>query len=308
MTNIKKQASTTSKPSKPSKPSAPFFLLSAELTKKEDDKGAISLKEDDDDDDDDDDDNDDDDKGGAWLSAIGNEKKGLVLKSKKKFRNVKISKELRDIIHGYIMSDGYVKPEGSLQVDNSVDQESFVVWMYKKLELLRTNNPTVGIHGIKLVSRYDKRTKKYTYSKRFFTRNLIKGFHKMWYSENTEGEISSQKKGGDKYIKHLPKSLDCFFSPTFLTLWFAGDGTKPDHRGAKFEVTNYTPEERIRLQNLFKTKFNLNVGIIRSGVSKSGTPQFAIVIYANEYNTFREIITQSDLITTCFPYKLHKKT
>lgn len=225
----------------------------------------------------------------------------LVLKSQKKYQNVKISKELRDIIHGYIMSDGYVKPEGNLQVENCVDQKSFVEWMYKKLELLRTNNP------IGLVKRYDKRTKKgITMSKRFFTRNLLKGFHKMWYSENTEPE--TKKKGGTKYRKHLPKSLDCFFSPTLISVWFAGDGTKtPDHRGAKLEVTSFTPEERIRLQNLFQTKFKLNVGIIRSGFSKSGTPQFAIVVYSEEYDTFRELITQSDLITTCFPNKLHKK-
>jgi hypothetical protein len=230
------------------------------------------------------------------------EKKRLVFlnlkKSQKKFQNVQISKELRDIIHGYIMSDGYVKPEGNLQVDNCVDQESFVEWMYKKLEFLRTNNP------IGLVKRYDKRTKKYTYSKRFFTRNLLKGFHKMWYSANPEHET----KGGTKYRKHLPKSLDCFFSPTLITVWFAGDGTKtPDHRGAKLEVTSFTPEERIRLKTLFKKKFKLNVGIIRSGFSKSGIPQFAIVIYSEEYETFRELITQSDLIPTCFPNKLHKK-
>jgi hypothetical protein len=77
--------------------------------------------------------------------------------------NVKISKELRDIIHGYIFSDGYVTETGSLQVDQSKEQEKFVLWLYNKLEQIRTKSP------ISDVTRTDKRSGKQTYSKRFYT-------------------------------------------------------------------------------------------------------------------------------------------
>lgn len=56
------------------------------------------------------------------------------LKIKKKWTqsNIKISRTLRDIIHGYIMSDGYINRDGALQVDQSKKQEKFVEWIMTK--------------------------------------------------------------------------------------------------------------------------------------------------------------------------------
>jgi hypothetical protein len=223
-------------------------------------------------------------------------KKQIKIQKKWKKANVTISKELRDIIHGYIMSDGHVSLEGSLSIEHSKKQEKFVEWLYNQLQSLRTNTP------IRKFTRLDKRTNTPTYSTGFTTRSLLQGFRAMWYTSSFDNE------GKIKYRKCLPKNLHCFFNVAFVTLWFAGDGTKMlNQRGAKIEVTCFTPDERRQLQTLFKDKFDISTKINRAGKAKSGTEQWTLSILSGEYDKFRELITQMDLIPTLFSYKLHKK-
>lgn len=215
---------------------------------------------------------------------------------------VKISAKVRDIIHGYIMSDGYVDQLGRLTVDQGDNQANFVEWLYHELKPIRTNYP---ISNVSRTRRDRTRGPINTSSRRFFSRAVLKGFRHMWYKPYTD------ERGFVKVRKCLPKSLPCFFNSTLLTLWFAGDGTKTiGHKGAKFEVTNFLPEERQTLKKLFHQKFDLAVNIIRSGVSSSGggTSQWAIVVSAHDYPKFRNLITEMDLIPKYFPHKLHKKT
>lgn len=227
-----------------------------------------------------------------------NNKKGLS-KRQKRLNNKwvgrpkAISRELRDLIHGYIMSDGYVNPSGYLQVDLGEKQANFVQWLYDQLESLRTNNPP------RKVERFNKQRGGTTHSLRFTTRNILQGFYAMWY------EKVRQPNGTLKYRKKLPKSLMCFFSPTCITLWYAGDGTKEgDSRAMKIEVTAFSVEERLRLQQLFKVKYNITTSINRAGTSKTGTEQWVIRIPADEAFKFRDIITKMDLIPNLFPDKL----
>lgn len=214
------------------------------------------------------------------------------MKKKKLYQNLKISRQLRDIIHGYIMSDGFVNSSGILTVDQSNKQEKFVMWLYNKFEPIRTDHP------ISEVTR--RRSNTVTISKRFNTRSVLHGFNFMWYKPylNTDGNT--------KYLKCLPKSIDCFFSPEFITLWFAGDGTKiQGSKGAKFEVTNFSPKDRKKLKTLFKKKYDILVSINRAGKAKSGTEQWTISINSDQYDQFKKLITQIDLIPTLFPHKLH---
>lgn len=212
-----------------------------------------------------------------------------------KDNNVKISKELRDIIHGYIMSDGYVKNSGILTVDQSLQQEKFVEWLYEKLKDLRTDS------SIQKVSRINSRTQKKSYSLRFSTKSLLVGFHRMWYKPYIN------EKGVTVFKKSLPKRIDGFFNSTFLALWFAGDGTKIGSIGAKFNVTAFTSDERETLKKLFKQKFNIKVKINKAGISKAKNQQWTLNINASEYQRFRSLITEMDLIERYFPQKLHPK-
>lgn len=208
---------------------------------------------------------------------------------------IKIDRELRDIIHGYIMSDGYVTPNGSLHVQHSIKQRKFVEWIYDHVAVLRTQNP------IRILNRVDKRSNTQFTVCKFQTRNVLKGFHLMWYKKSKVGNKI-------RYTKRLPASFPCFLSPTFVSVWFAGDGTRMiGQRGAKFEVTSFTPEERVYLKQLFKTKFDIEAKILRAGKSKAGTLQWTLSITASEYEKFRTLITQMDLIPRFFPQKLCKK-
>jgi hypothetical protein len=210
---------------------------------------------------------------------------------------LKIPQKLRDIIHGYIMSDGYVNENGILTVDQSNQQAKFVEWLYGELAEIRTDHP------IQDVSPDHPRSKKKSYSKRFFSRSVLVGFHKMWYKPYTNN------KGVKAFKKHLPKSINCFFNSTFITLWFAGDGTKIiGSKGVKFEVTALTPGERHTLKTLFKKKFNIEVIINKAGLSRTGNQQWTININASEYQKFRNLITKMNLIQNYFPHKLHRSS
>jgi hypothetical protein len=209
--------------------------------------------------------------------------------------NLKISRELRDIIHGYIMSDGYIRKEGNPSVDQGVDQKKWVMWLFNKFENLRATTLP------REVIRKNKKNGKITKSLRFFTRNLLHGFYNIWYKP-----IDSGSNNPVKQQKRLPKNISCFFSPLFISVWYAGDGTKiQGSLGAKFEVTSWTEEERLCLKKLFKQKYGINTLINRAGQSKLGRTQWTLNINASEYPKFKALITQYDLIPTLFPYKLH---
>jgi hypothetical protein len=155
---------------------------------------------------------------------------------------------------------------------------------------------------ISVVTRVDSRTNRITCSKRFYTLALFKDLRSVWYKPyiNATGNL--------QYKKVLPDNTSLMFTSTFVTLWFAGDGTKTiGHRGAKFEVTCYTPEERQLLKKLRLSKFGISPVINRAGVSKSGTEQWTLNIKSANYAKFYDLVTQIDLIPSIFPYKLHNR-
>jgi hypothetical protein len=86
-----------------------------------------------------------------------------------------------------------------------------------------------------------------TTSFRFNTRSVLKSFYPGWYTKEA---------GDSKAVKKLPPNIAEIFTPLFITVWFAGDGTTAkDYRGSRFEVTSITPEERNVLKNLFYQKY-----------------------------------------------------
>lgn len=178
-------------------------------------------------------------------------------KQTKKF-NIRISRKLRDILHGYIMSNNWIN-------QNTKQKHLFVKWLYEKFKIPLKN-----------------------------TRDICESFRSIWYKPTKSIPIKR---------KRLPSTIACFFTIPFVTLWFAGNGTKiTGQRSIKFEVTSWTPEERLLLKQLFKTQFNINGKILRAGISK-----WVLVIGGREYSKFRTIITQMDLIPRFFPQKLYKK-
>jgi hypothetical protein len=209
-----------------------------------------------------------------------------------------ITREIRDIIHGYMLSDGSIEPGGALQVMQSLAQEKWVQWMYEELKTLRTSTRAISHNTIT-----DDRTGKETYSVRFNTRSFLKGFRSMWYVPDL---IRSTKTGQKNFRKVLPKSINAILCPNVLTLWYAGDGSKiRGSLGAKIEATAFTAEERLILQSVLLRKLQLDVKINKAGTSKSGTDQYTLNFNAATYLEFRKCTSKFDLIQRLFPYKLH---
>lgn len=220
------------------------------------------------------------------------------LRCKRKWEklNLKISKQLRDIIHGYIMSDGYVNQKGILTIDQGKKQKKFVEWLASEFNTIKASN-------IKQQIRIHSKTQRKTISFRFSTKAVLHGFHAMWYKPYLN------KHGLIRYKKKLPKSCGCFLNSKSVSIWFAGDGTKVlGSVGAKFEITSFSVKERLLLQKIFLTKFGIKTMIIKSGKTKKGNEQWALKIPSKSYGRFYNLITQNMLIPDVFPYKLHKKS
>jgi hypothetical protein len=218
-----------------------------------------------------------------------------------KKENISISIDLNHIINGYVMGDGYLKPQGTLTVDQGEKQLKFVEWLYEKLKVIcvpllpSSDGKENGM--IKPVIR--ERNGRITKSYRFNTKAVLKDYYSNWYRPVNSSSVIK---------KQLPTNIADMFSPLFITVWFACDGTKIiGSRGAKFEVTSLSAAEREVLKKLFQSKYDISVNIIRSGQSSTGKDQWDLVINSGEYDKFRNLITQIDLIQNLFPYKLHKK-
>jgi hypothetical protein len=248
-----------------------------------------------------------------------------------KKKEVTLSDELKDIINGYVMGDGYLSSKGILTVDQGEKQRKFVEWLYQKLKPICTETSQIAT-----VIRKGKNTE--TKSCRFNTRAVLKEYYSTWYkpvekeSTSTLVEPSSAelslvqaplpKRGSalvgltsapevhsEKNKKRLPTNIADMFSPLFITVWFACHGTKIlGSRGAKFEVTALSVAEREVLKKLFQSKYDISVQINRSGKTEKKNIQWVLAVNSSEYDKFRDLITQFDLIPNLFAYKLHKKT
>ena len=134
--------------------------------------------------------------------------------------------------------------------------------MYEVLRDYRTDLP------IRKLDRLDARTNEVYTSCRFNTKNTLKEYRALWYKSYVD------ESGKIIHRKTLPESIESLFGPFFITLWFAGDGTKIlSHKGAKFEVTSFTALERLRLKELFKVMYDIDTSINRAGVTKKGVIQ-----------------------------------
>lgn len=220
---------------------------------------------------------------------------------------VVLTGRMKEVVYGYVLSDGHIDSNGTLTVEQCVEQLKFVEWMGNEVLPLRAptsviskvygkknvKDPTTGIvvkdpeTGKALQESYHK-------SYRFFTKRILRTYRQIWYPKGT---------------KIVPSELALCFTPLLISVWYAGDGTKIiESEGAKFEVTCFTVEDRLLLVRLFKQKHGIVAQINLNGFSKTGNQQYALVIREPEsYNKLRDLLTQDPLIPTLFPYKLWKK-
>jgi hypothetical protein len=108
----------------------------------------------------------------------------------------------RSVIVGCLLGDGYLTPNGSLQVEHCLAQAAYTFWKYEKLQTIAGRQP-------KLVERHDRRTQTTYRSVRFYTKAVLKAFRDGFYQDRR---------------KIVPRFLGGILDPLAVAVWFMDDG------------------------------------------------------------------------------------
>ena len=149
--------------------------------------------------------------------------------------------EARSIIVGSLLGDAYLYPNGTLQIEHSLKQASYVEWKYRVVESIAGKAPTI-------VERHDSRTNRVYRSMRFYTKARLKSYRETFYRDRR---------------KIIPKDLDGLLDPMGLSVWFMDDGGRGARtpRGLVFNTSCYSQEEQVALQSILLDKFGVEVSI-----------------------------------------------
>lgn len=149
--------------------------------------------------------------------------------------------ETHSIIVGSLLGDGYLTPNGSLQIEHALDQSEYLLWKYQMLK------PIVG-KAPRLVERFDRRTLKTYRSMRFYTRAVLKPFRDSFYQHRR---------------KIVPGFLGDVLDALAVAVWFMDDGGRGARtpRGVVFNTSSFNAEEQVRLQQVFWDNFGVKASI-----------------------------------------------
>jgi hypothetical protein len=184
--------------------------------------------------------------------------------------------ETRSIIVGTMLGDGYLTPNGSLQVEHSLDQAEYTFWKYGKLK------PIVGRRP-RLVERFDRRTRKTYRSLRFYTKTVLKDFRDCFYQSRR---------------KIVPTHLGDILDPLGLAVWFMDDGGRGARtpRGLVFNISSFSTAEHVFLKNLLFDVFGVVSSIHQHGKARQ------LYVRAESFSRFSELV--SPYLIASMRYKL----
>ena len=187
-----------------------------------------------------------------------------------------IPREAQSVIVGTLLGDGYLTPNGSMQVEHSLGQASYVVWKYEMLKCVAGKPPV-------LVERRDSRTMRTYRSMRFYKKSVLSDFRDLFYADRK---------------KVLPSSLGELLDPLAVAVWFMDDGGRGARtpRGLVFNTSCFHRDEQVLLQALLREKFGIEVSVHRSG---SG---FQLYVRSRSFNRFSDLV--SPYLVAQMRYKL----
>jgi hypothetical protein len=175
------------------------------------------------------------------------------------------------------LGDGYLYPNGRLQIEHSFRQSAYVRWKYSRLSNL-VSGP------IAQCSRYDSRTNKTYKSQRFYTKAIFQEYRRVFY------------KNGRKVV---PVNLeDLPVNPLALAVWFMDDGGKGGNspKGVVINTSGFQANEQVILQICLVENFGIETNLHKVG---SG---FQLYIPAEVIDNFCQIV--GDFIISSMSYKL----
>jgi len=172
---------------------------------------------------------------------------------------------VQSVVVGVLLGDGYLTPNGSLQVEHCLAQAEYTFWTYEMLGSIAGKPPAT-------VERYDRRTDKIYRSVRFYTKTVLKPFRDVFYCGRR---------------KIVPSRLAGLLDPLALAVWFMDDGGRGARtpKGLVINTSGFLADEQIALQSLLAGKFGVATSIHRVGKG------FQLYVRAESYLRFAELVS-----------------
>jgi hypothetical protein len=188
---------------------------------------------------------------------------------------VNLPPEACSVIVGSLLGDGYLYPNGTLQIEHCLVQAPYTLWKYEMLQCIAGKQPTV-------VERFDSRTVKIYRSIRFYTKAVLKEYRASFYQERR---------------KVIPNNLGDLLDPLGVAVWFMDDGGRGARtpKGLVFNTSCYTAEEQVALQQAL-SRFGVQTSIHQVGKG------FQLYVKAESFVRFVELV--SPHLITSMRYKL----
>src|SRR5262245_21036075 len=173
--------------------------------------------------------------------------------------------ETHSVIVGSLLGDGYLTPNGSLQIEHCLAQAAYTSWKYQMLEPIAGRLPAV-------VERYDSRTQKTYRSLRFYTKAVLKSFRDGFYQDRK---------------KIVPANLGDILDPLAVAVWFMDDGGRGARtpRGLVFNTSCFSAGEQVFLKNILFTRFGVVTSIHQHGKG------FQLYVKAESFSSFSDLIS-----------------
>ena len=182
--------------------------------------------------------------------------------------------ETKSVIVGSLLGDGYLTPNGSLQIEQCLEQSAYTSWKYEMLEPIAGRPPT-------LVERYDRRTDKTYRSMRFYTKAVLKDYRSSFYQDRK---------------KIIPENLGDILDPLAVAVWFMDDGGRGARtpRGLVFNTSCFSAEEQRLLQRVFLDTFSVVTSIHQHGKG------YQLYVKAESFNRFSDLISPYLIASMCY--------
>ena len=176
-----------------------------------------------------------------------------------------LTPEARSVVVGSLLGDAYLYPNGTLQIEHSLGQASYVRWKYEKLVGIAGKGPVT-------VQRYDPRTDRVYRSVRFYTKALLKQFRDVFYRDRR---------------KFIPTQVGDLLDPMALSVWFMDDGGRGARtpKGLVFNTSCYSQAEQVALQSVFAERFGVEVSIHKVGRG------FQVYVRSRSFQRFVSIVS-----------------
>ena len=173
--------------------------------------------------------------------------------------------ETHSVVVGSLLGDGYLTPNGSLQIEHCLEQAAYTSWKYKMLQPIAGREPS-------LVERYDPRTGKTYRSTRFYTKTVLKDFRSGFYPDRK---------------KIVPRNLGDILDPLAVAVWFMDEGGRGARtpRGLVINTSCFSGEEQGFLTKVLFDLFRVIASIHRHGRG------FQLYIKAESFSRFSELIS-----------------